>query len=76
MIQNNRASLIESKEGYSSKVLKFMPSVEFSKWNARTRRAFQKIKKDEFSDVDHEYIDIDEVLGLYMEEFSFYKVTL
>jgi hypothetical protein len=59
-----------AEEKASSKVLQFLAPVEFSKWGVKVRRCLKKIKVDPLSDFDTEYVDIDQILCMYMDEFK------
>lgn len=57
-------------------MLLFLAPVEMSKWSVKVRKCYRKIKTNDLSDEDIDYVDIDEVLGMYMEEFKNCKKTL
>ena len=40
-----------------------------SSWVLKIRRACKKIKVNELDDFDTEYLDLDQLLGMYLEEF-------
>jgi hypothetical protein len=50
-----------------------MPETELSTWITKVRRACKKIKLNEMDDYDTDFIDIDALLGMYIEEFKAYK---
>lgn len=81
LLSNERNSFQESKEGFtyapqaleekvSPKVLMFLNAAELSSWSVKIRRACKKIKIDDMDDFDTDYIDMDQLLIMYLEEFK------
>ena len=80
LLVKNKNEFQESKEGFtyvpndveakvSAKVLIFMAVNEHSGWAVKTRRVVKKIKKNELDEFDTDYIDADQLLGMYTDEF-------
>lgn len=44
-----------------------------TKWNMTLKRHIRKIKKDPSDDYDTEYVDVDQLLGMYCEWFRNFK---
>jgi hypothetical protein len=40
-----------------------------AKWNPKIRRILKKHKKDDMDDFDTEFVDFDQLLSMYIEEF-------
>lgn len=53
-----------------------MPQTETPKWNAKLRRTYKKLKTDQLDDYDTDYIDVDVLLGMYIDEFRTAKQNL
>lgn len=47
-----------------------------AKWNITVKRLIKKIKKDPSDDFDTEYVDIDALLGMYIEYFKLFKTQM
>jgi hypothetical protein len=61
------------EERISQKLLTFVPPTDMSKWNMTVKRIIKKIKRDPSDDYDTEYVDVDQLLGMYMDSFRTYK---
>ena len=44
------------------------------KWNLTLKRVIKKIKRDPSDDYDTEYIDVDQLLGMYIDIFKQQKI--
>jgi hypothetical protein len=44
-----------------------------SGWNVKVRRACKKIKKDDMDNFDTDFIDLDQLLGMYLDEFRSFR---
>jgi hypothetical protein len=84
LLSRERNLYQESKEGFTyipvkleDKVtrlcLLFMPETEFPNWSTKIRRASKKIKMSELDEFDTDYIDIDTLLGMYIDEYKQHK---
>lgn len=77
----------ESKEGFTylpqkiedtvtPKCLMFLPETELHNWSTKVRRSCKKIKMSELDDFDTDFIDVDVLLGMYVDEFKTFKREL
>lgn len=63
----------KNEERATNKVLTFIQPTDMAKWNIQVKRIIKKIKKDPSDDFDTEYVDIDALLGMYMDYFRLFK---
>lgn len=54
----------------SPKLLTFVVPTDLKKWELNLKRFIKKIKKDPSDDYDTEYIDVDQLLSLYIDWFK------
>lgn len=54
----------------------FLPETELQNWTIKVRRSCKKIKLHEMDDFDTDFIDVDVLLGMYVDEFKTYKREL
>jgi hypothetical protein len=87
LIKKEAKNFTESSEGFtylrqqtedriSSKLLTFVPAEDMNKWGNKIRRNVKKIKATPLDDYDTDYVDIDVLLRLYIEEFALAKHQL
>ncbi len=50
-----------------------MPAVDFAQWNIKIRRICKAIKQEDTDSIDQDFIDVDQLLGMYIDEFRNYK---
>ena len=51
----------------------FIDSVEMAKWAVRIRKLSRKLKTDDLNDFDTDFVDIDILLTMYVDEFRQFK---
>ena len=59
----------KNEERVSQKLLTFVLPTDMTKWNMTVKRIIKKIKRDPNDDYDTEYVDVDQLLGMYVEWF-------
>jgi len=59
----------KNEERISQKLLTFVLPTDMTKWNMTVKRIIKKIKRDPSDDYDTEYVDVDQLLGMYVEWF-------
>ena len=59
----------KNEERISSKLLTFVLPTDMTKWNMTVKRIIKKIKRDPSDDYDTEYVDVDQLLAMYVEWF-------
>ena len=65
--------LQKNEERCSNKILTFVQPADMGKWSVMVKRIIKKIKRDPTEDFDTEYVDIDTLLNMYMEQFRIFK---
>ena len=63
------------EERMTSKLLTFVLATDMTKWNMHVTRIIKKLKQDPNDDYDTEYVDVDQLLSMYLEWFKIYKRT-
>ena len=63
------------EERMTSKLLTFVLATDMTKWNMHVTRIVKKLKQDPNDDYDTEYVDVDVLLGMYLDWFKIYKKT-
>ena len=63
------------EERMTSKLLTFVLATDMTKWNMQITRIVKKLKQDPNDDYDTEYVDVDVLLGMYLDWFKIYKKT-
>ena len=77
---------VESKEGHtylrtqledkaSHKLLSFIHPQEMAKWAMKIRKIQKKMKQDPKDEYDTEFVDVDTILMMYMDEYRSTKRT-
>lgn len=61
---------VECEEQVTKGVLVWFSEQDLRKWYHRVRRHIKRIKSKPTDDVESEYVDIDVLLNLYIEEFK------
>ena len=63
------------EERMTSKLLTFVLATDMTKWNMHVTRIVKRLKQDPNDDYDTEYVDVDQLLGMYMDWYKIYKRT-
>lgn len=61
------------EERFTSKLLPFVLPTDLTKWNLLVKRTIKKIKRDPGDEYDTEYVDVDTLLSMYIDEFRKFK---
>ena len=61
------------EERFTSKLLPFVLPTDLTKWNLMVKRTIKKIKRDPGDEYDTEYVDVDTLLSMYIDEFRKFK---
>ena len=81
MFMREKKQLIESKEGFtyvttlaeqnvSARLLNFVPARDAAKWHVIMNSCLKKIKLDQMDEFQTEFIDVDLLLNLYMQQYT------
>lgn len=54
----------------SSRLLNFVPTKDAAKWSVIINIQMKKIKVDQMDEFQSEFIDVDLLLSLYMQQYS------
>ena len=65
--------LQKHEERVSNKLLTFIQTTDQTKWNMMVKRIIKKIKRDPTDDHDTEYVDVDQLLTMYVNYFKEFK---
>jgi len=59
-----------AEQTVSSRLLNFVPTKDAAKWSVIINIQMKKIKVDQMDEFQSEFIDVDLLLSLYMQQYS------
>ena len=82
-----KSNFMESNEGFtyirrnheeriSQKLLTFILSTDISRFGSQVNRIVKKIKQNPDDEFDTEYVDVDHLMSMYVEQFKLHKKQL